>query len=133
MQLKMKRLKIKRLLRTGVPRSRERASLQDPTVGLCLRPHGGLGGEAVFLERGTLVMKKKCVYVRSNATWPPGTGLPRSEQTAPPKDHRRGLGVVLLQGPRKALFHITEVLMCSCTDDSSLTRKCIPLGPFPVQ
>jgi len=37
---------------TGVPRSKETASPQDPMVGLCLAPFGGPGGG------GLLVMSK---------------------------------------------------------------------------
>ena len=33
---------------TGVPRSQENASPQDPTVGLCLGPYGGPRGGGVF-------------------------------------------------------------------------------------
>ena len=33
------------------------------------------------------------------------TGVPRSYETSPPlQDHRRALGIILLQGPRWALF-----------------------------
>ena len=43
----------------GVPRSKETASLQDHTVGLCLGPYGGPRGGAVPYERGTPVFYPK--------------------------------------------------------------------------
>jgi len=41
----------------GVPRSKETAPPQDPTVGLCLGPHGSPRGGAVSYERGTPVAR----------------------------------------------------------------------------
>ena len=71
--------------RTGVPRSYETPPPQDPKVGLCLGPCGGLKrGGAVSYERGTPSSKrsldKKRSYwsLRGMSSTSSLTGLPRS-------------------------------------------------------
>ena len=67
---------------TGVPRSSESASLEDPTVGICLGPYGGPRGGALSYQRGTYVEDVTCVYTvtPSIPKWdggvPPGEGHP---------------------------------------------------------
>ena len=40
--------------------------------------------------------------------------------------------MVLLWGPRRTRFLVSEALLFSCTGDSSPARRCIPLGPYTV-
>jgi hypothetical protein len=40
--------------------------------------------------------------------------------------------MVLLWGPRRTRFLVSEAPLFSCTGDSSPARRCIPLGPYTV-